>query len=73
MHVECGFRINANLVKEDNFRINAKLVKEKLKGFGWNNVDPSCYLGSGFSGDISIAINACRMWIPHKCEFGKGR
>ena len=27
----CGFRINANLVKEGSFRINAKLVKEELK------------------------------------------
>ena len=26
----CGFRINANLVKEGSFRINAKLVKEEL-------------------------------------------
>ena len=33
----CGFRINANLVKEDRFRINAKLVK----GFGWDNVGPA--------------------------------
>ena len=28
----CGFRVNANLVKEGSFRINAKLVKEELKG-----------------------------------------
>ena len=27
----CGFRINANLVKEGSFRINAKLVKEELR------------------------------------------
>ena len=27
---QCGFRINANLVKEGSFRINAKLVKEEL-------------------------------------------
>ena len=27
----CGFRINANLLKEGSFRINAKLVKEELK------------------------------------------
>ena len=26
----CGFRINANLVKEGSFRINAKLVNEEL-------------------------------------------
>ena len=26
----CGFRINANLVKEGSFCINAKLVKEEL-------------------------------------------
>ena len=26
----CGFRINANLVKEGSFHINAKLVKEEI-------------------------------------------
>ena len=26
----CGFRLNANLVKEGDSRINAKLVKEEL-------------------------------------------
>ena len=26
----CGFRINANLVKEGSFRIDANLVKEEL-------------------------------------------
>ena len=29
----CGFRINANLVKESSFRIKAKLVKEELMVF----------------------------------------
>ena len=31
----CGFRINANLVKEGSFRINAKLVKKELKLNSW--------------------------------------
>ena len=29
----CGFRINANLVKEGSIRINANLVKEELNAF----------------------------------------
>ena len=29
----CGFRINANLVKEGSFRMNAKLVEEELKKY----------------------------------------
>ena len=32
----CGFRINANLVKEGSFRINAKLVKEEFNKLSFN-------------------------------------
>ena len=39
----CGFRINANLVKEGSFYINAKLVKEELNVYN----SCACYLVSG--------------------------